>query len=948
MAGAEKGLEEVLLEIGNRLLGPPSAVDELLPLLDQAETLLSRVEQSPSQSMSAALRPAMKGLIAKELLGHSDVDVKVAVASCISEITRITAPEAPYDDDLMKEIFQTIVESFEKLDEMQNRSYSKRVSILETVAKVRSCVVMLDLECDALILEMFYYFLKTIRDSHPGNVLSSMEMIMTVVLEESEEISPDLLSCLLTTVKKDNKDTFQIARKLAETVIGNCALKLKPCLGEAVQSLGSSLDDFSDIVASVCQADSDQLLHGGLNMSGEFLCLNPQLVDYSLHTVLLICLFISYCWWNRYAQADDSKLSVRTISDELPKGAEKLEPEVACSEGVSNAVGKSSKSIMGNGTVQTENGDSSVERDLPQEKIEDSGHSNLARGTTTSGVEADKVDTGLGASTKEAGDHKSDSATQTLENIAVSRIDGDKETAESLNRSEGSNKEIDNSQAEGAAHKETEAIALKTDAKTTELQPLSEKSSKDEASTISSVPSEKSPETVRPKRGRPSGSKNSSKKGRGNEGLPVSPSGTGKSMVKEHTKNEETPSTDINSKKQNEGISDLEPKAHGQSVKKGPLRNVDNGGNPSAESHSKMDLDVMSDSEGKHLGRMKPQREKAREGEISKKRRASKAKQRTGRRSSEDNVAVDSHLKEKASSVKTDAKTAQDENHVVETPKMKSRTKHVQEKEVSENPQVALKYDESLVGAKIKIWWPDDKQFYSGVVDSYDPFSMRHKVLYVDGDEENLRLEYEIFKFLKGAKEEDDEGDSTPVAASEMSRKRAKTLGSSSKKSKVVASSKGGRGFSTGKGIGSAGKSTGGRRGNRSKTDDSTPTGSRPKEKAGNRSSFGSPKAGSTPKDEASKKLSDASPKTTMKAHDGTPKTGSKANDGMAKKSGKDGKSAAGQTLKGGSTPKSGKSDVNGSAKGKTGPSKRHRDEEAASAGTTKESEERSGKKRRK
>lgn len=74
----------------------------LISILKQAETLLSRVEQSPSQSMSGALDPSMKGLTAKELLGHPDADVKVSVASCISEITRITAPEAPYDDDLMK------------------------------------------------------------------------------------------------------------------------------------------------------------------------------------------------------------------------------------------------------------------------------------------------------------------------------------------------------------------------------------------------------------------------------------------------------------------------------------------------------------------------------------------------------------------------------------------------------------------------------------------------------------------------------------------------------------------------------------------------------------------------------------------------------------------------------------------------------------------------------
>lgn len=52
--------------------------------------------------MQTAVCPAMKALVVKELLTHSDVDVRVVVASCISEITRITAPDAPYDDELMK------------------------------------------------------------------------------------------------------------------------------------------------------------------------------------------------------------------------------------------------------------------------------------------------------------------------------------------------------------------------------------------------------------------------------------------------------------------------------------------------------------------------------------------------------------------------------------------------------------------------------------------------------------------------------------------------------------------------------------------------------------------------------------------------------------------------------------------------------------------------------
>ena len=67
------------------------------------------------------------------------------------------------DDIFLQVVFQLIVSSFENLHDKLSQSYAKRTSILETVAKVRSCVVMLDLECDTLILEMFQHFFKNIR-----------------------------------------------------------------------------------------------------------------------------------------------------------------------------------------------------------------------------------------------------------------------------------------------------------------------------------------------------------------------------------------------------------------------------------------------------------------------------------------------------------------------------------------------------------------------------------------------------------------------------------------------------------------------------------------------------------------------------------------------------------------------------------------------------------------
>lgn len=63
----------------------------------------------------------------------------------------------------MQEIFQLTVAGFEKLSHDSGHCYTKAISVLDTVAKIRSSVMMLDLECDALIVEMFQHFLRVIR-----------------------------------------------------------------------------------------------------------------------------------------------------------------------------------------------------------------------------------------------------------------------------------------------------------------------------------------------------------------------------------------------------------------------------------------------------------------------------------------------------------------------------------------------------------------------------------------------------------------------------------------------------------------------------------------------------------------------------------------------------------------------------------------------------------------
>ena len=169
------------------------------------------------------------------------MDVKVSVVSYITEIMWITALDAPYDDEKMNEIFQLTVVVFENLSHVSSHFYSKVISILDIVAKIRSCLVMLDLECDALVVEMFQTFFKIISSNHLHEVFSTMETIMTMVIDESDNISLELLSLLLAIVRKENEIVSSSSWKLGEKVITNCAAKLQPYLQQVVCSIGEGV-----------------------------------------------------------------------------------------------------------------------------------------------------------------------------------------------------------------------------------------------------------------------------------------------------------------------------------------------------------------------------------------------------------------------------------------------------------------------------------------------------------------------------------------------------------------------------------------------------------------------------------------------------------------------------------------------------------------------------------
>ncbi|XP_057791504.1 sister chromatid cohesion protein PDS5 homolog D-like [Salvia miltiorrhiza] len=249
-------LKKFLTKYGTELLKPYDFPEELMKRLDKLEHLLSNTLQGHKKLVETFLQPSKEALITDDLMRHSQLDIRVSVASCISQIIRITAPDEPYGEDHMKEFFQIVNSAFERLPCMYGRVYSKAVSILHAMSLSQSCVMMLDLGLYASVGHMFHLFLDGIRTKHPYEVFTSMEKIMTSIIHsnvDNDEFSLVLVKILLNNLRRENQNVAPVSFKLAGNTLKNCSADLKTYVPEAVRSLDVPIEDYAEVVVSLFQ-----------------------------------------------------------------------------------------------------------------------------------------------------------------------------------------------------------------------------------------------------------------------------------------------------------------------------------------------------------------------------------------------------------------------------------------------------------------------------------------------------------------------------------------------------------------------------------------------------------------------------------------------------------------------------------------------------------------------
>ncbi|CAH1420129.1 unnamed protein product [Lactuca virosa] len=243
--------ENVLMDAVQRLLPLPSSCPELLDVLAHMEQNLSMVNQMPSESMKHAMHPIAEALIAKEVAGDRDMDVNISVVSCICEILRIMAPDPPYNDKQLQDFFELTTMTFEKLSSSSGGCYTRMTKVLKIFRKAKFPLLMLDLKIDKLVVQLFRQFL-TVADFNPPVVVLEMEMIMSMIMKERDAPMAELVELLVMSVRNSNQIDLPVCWQLGEKVLKNCVAQLKSHLPDFVSKMGIPLQDYSNMVAQIC------------------------------------------------------------------------------------------------------------------------------------------------------------------------------------------------------------------------------------------------------------------------------------------------------------------------------------------------------------------------------------------------------------------------------------------------------------------------------------------------------------------------------------------------------------------------------------------------------------------------------------------------------------------------------------------------------------------------
>ncbi|KAG7091856.1 hypothetical protein E1B28_008258 [Marasmius oreades] len=215
------------LSFREKLVQKGSSTDALLKKLKALHTELASLDQE--QIDTSSLSTVRKELISNSILHHKDRGVKAYAACCLADILRLYAPDAPYTQPELRDIFQFFFRQLTAgLKSQESPYYSEYFHLLESLSTVKSVVLVCDLpNVEELMEEIFRDFFALVRNNFAKKIELFLSDILVAIIDEAQTVPSGVLDLILAQFMDKNAKIEQPAYRLAVSVCNETSDKLQ-------------------------------------------------------------------------------------------------------------------------------------------------------------------------------------------------------------------------------------------------------------------------------------------------------------------------------------------------------------------------------------------------------------------------------------------------------------------------------------------------------------------------------------------------------------------------------------------------------------------------------------------------------------------------------------------------------------------------------------------------
>ncbi|KAG6907699.1 hypothetical protein DXG01_007755 [Tephrocybe rancida] len=233
------------------------STDALLKKMKTLHTELAALDQELVDVSS--LNTARKELVTTSILLHKDRGVKAYAACCLADILRLYAPDAPYTQPELRDIFQFFFRQLTNgLKGADATWYNEYFHLLESLSTVKSVVLVCDLpNAEEIMSEIFRDFFNLVKRDLPKKVEIFMADILVALIDEAQVLPTDALEVILSQFVENNtypnatpQRIEQAGYRLAVQVCNETADKLQRHVCQHFTDIivaNSRDEDFSEI-----------------------------------------------------------------------------------------------------------------------------------------------------------------------------------------------------------------------------------------------------------------------------------------------------------------------------------------------------------------------------------------------------------------------------------------------------------------------------------------------------------------------------------------------------------------------------------------------------------------------------------------------------------------------------------------------------------------------------